>query len=545
MKNFVERVLLPSVPYAALVAIAAIWAATTVSAPPQIVPSADGGNVASIVAAHLYPDRFTTDPVFSNPSNYQFYQTLMIQAVEVVARLTGDIGTAYMWMGPPLVLLQMVGFFLLGRNLFGGRIWPFVLAVMSVPPVYIFAGELWGMLASPLTRATFAAVFPFLILAGLSMRQSWQILPVMLLCGASIYLHPVSAPSVALGVLTMMLFTKPLDQSWPRHFVWAIGGGLLFLVSAVPFGMGFVRTFASSETEEIARVLAETLRTNVGDQYYSVAVAVSQFIATVFLSAPLWILVIWIAAIVAPFVLLVHVREHRVLTMLALVFGLAAGTVAISLLDQTIAVLRGSHPLQIDLIRNLRFFVPVMLILLVWMLAKITEQRTARRWLSPALGTILIAAWWGHYPNPIVGQTALSRPTVVEEDRRLLSYLAALPVGSRILPLPYVANSEEVSMLALAIRYEALQPTSFLYKDMNFLSYSGSDEIVPWHTTMRALQSIDDGTASEDALKGVILATNTDYVLVHESASVYAKAATQSLDGNVQQFGKWELIDLN
>ncbi|CDP50635.1 hypothetical protein [Devosia sp. DBB001] len=543
MNANVSRYLVSLFPFVVFLAIAAIWTSLTLSGAPQIVPTADGGNVASIVAAQLYPDRFVDDPVFSNPQNFHFYQTLMIPAVAVLTRVTGDIGTAFMLMGLPLLFVQMVGFYLLGRTLFGGRLWPLVLAVTSVPPVYVFAGELWGMLSSPLTRSAFAAIFPFLMLAALRIRKSWHIAGVMLLCGVSIYIHPVSAPSVALGILAMMTVAKPLEVGWPEHLAWAVVGGLLFVACAIPFALGFVGTFAQSQSGEVARVLTETLRANVGGQYYSAVLAVEQFVVTVFLSAPVWILLVWVAALSAPFVLLARFHEKRVLLLLAFGVGLAIGSVGVSLLDQGVALLRGSHPIQIDLIRNIRFFVPLLLILLVWMLARWSELPSIRR-ASLLLGSLLACVWWLAYPNPIVGQNALSRPVVSVAEKQLLQHLAVLPAGSRVLPLPHLSSSEDVSLLALAVRYEALQPTAFLYKDMNFLSYSGSDSIAQWYGTAEALRALEDAPTA-GALSDIARETSAAYLLVHSSASEAMKAAAERVGKAASTFGEWTLLTVD
>lgn len=539
MTNKTNRVL-SALPYTLFFAIAAAWTVLTLSGAPQIVPTADGGNVASIVAAELHPDRFVDDPVFSQPQNFRFYQTLTIPAAAAIAHLTGDIGTAYMLLGLPMVLLQMVGFYLVGRKLFGRRFWPFVLAVVSIPPVYVFAGELWGMLASPLTRSAFSAAFPFLLLAALYADRPWKVWLVMALCGVSVYLHPVSAPSVAFGILTMIIFAKPPQTTWTRHLATAFLGGLIFIACAVPFALGFMGSFANSTSSEVAATLTETLRAGVGDQYYNAFLASALFVGTVF-GSPLWLLPVWCVAVAAPVILLFKYRESRVLLILAFAIGLGLATVCITLLDQGIALARASHPVQVDLIRNVRFFVPVLLILLCWLMAA-WSRRALIRPLPYLAGLALIGIWWLAYPNPIVGQNAFARPVTSQDDKRLLAFLSALPSGTRILPLPYISNSEEASLLALAIRYEALQPTTFLWKDMNFLAYSGSDSIVTWHDMAATLKAIDSGSSNPNALRNLLAKTSTRYVLVHRSSSQSTLSAVASIADEPETFGDWQLF---
>lgn len=545
---------LPAVlPYLIFVLVAIGWTLVVVSPEPQIIPNGDGGNVASIVAAQLHPDRFAEDRVFSRPQNFQFYITAMIPAVAGLTLLTGDIGTSYMMMSMPLILLQLVGFYLLGRELFGGRLWPVVLALISIPPVYVFSGELWGMLASALTRSAFAAVFPFLLLAGFRASRSWHVIPIMLACGATIYIHPVSAPSVALGIFVMLFAAKPPMTTWPRHTLWTFAGGCVFLLSIIPFALTSVRsaTGAGASQLEVAKTLADTLRANVGDQYYSAVLAIRQFAETIMGTGLSWVSALWVLGAAAPIVLWWQYREQRSLGLVFFALGLGLGSFGVALADQSLAQLRGVEPYQIDLIRNIRFFVPLLLIALVWWAAKASSStRPVPSALVPAFGVAVLIGWWMHFPTPFVSyarETLLRSPTVGfapgEDERRVIGYIATLPPSSRVLPLPHKSNSEEVGNVALAIRYAALQPIAYLFKDMNFLTYSASSELQSWSVATREL----DNAATDltgTALRSAIELTNANYLLIHDSASPALKKSAGQLGDDPITFGAWTLVPI-
>ncbi|HRO49497.1 MAG TPA: hypothetical protein PLW75_05110 [Hyphomicrobium sp.] len=472
--------------------IAAIWSVAAWTSAPQIVTTGDGGNVASIIAAKLHPERFEGDPVFADPENYAFYQTLLIPLTRALTAVTGDVGQAYMSLSGPLVLVQMIGFFLLGRRLFGGVLAPLLLALATIPPIFVLTGELWGMLSSPLTRSLYAAPLPYLLLAALAPYSHTRALALMALCGATVYVHPVSAPSVAFGILAMLFVAKPESESWPRHTGFITLCGSVFLAVALPFALTFAEAFptGSDSKAEATAVARELLRANVGPQYYDVTVALAEF------AQHFWLGLLGAAiALVA-----LRGRKLELIQILAFAAGVAAASIGVSFLDQTIAAWRGSDPVQIDLIRNIRFLVPVALILIFWALAKGMDRHL--HFAAPAIA--IMAGLWIVYPTPVgnaVGERFVTRHHPVHDwlgdAQAALRHLALLPPGANILPLPHEATSEGLELANLAVRYGAYQQVVFQTKDMNFLAYSSSDGIITWNETRRRLDAAAGATPEE------------------------------------------------
>src|SRR5690242_4324673 len=85
-----------------------LWLMKTWGPPPVVLTNGDAGNVASIVASSIYPERFVDDPVFSDANNFNFYWTISIPLTKCMSYFTQDIGQAYLLLMWPIVLAQLV-----------------------------------------------------------------------------------------------------------------------------------------------------------------------------------------------------------------------------------------------------------------------------------------------------------------------------------------------------------------------------------------------------------------------------------------------------
>ncbi len=536
------------------VLIAAFWQYQVLGPAPFVVPSGDGGNVGSIVAANLHPDRFDSDPVFSESANYDFYLTITRPWVRLNALLSGDIGQAYMLMQFPVLLLQMVGFFVLGRRLFGGTFWPVVLALISVPPIFIFNGELWGNLPAPLTRSVYGAVFPFLLLTALPPVSWWRPFLVMGLCGLAVYIHPVSAPSVAMALWLAMLAV--LGRSGGRFLVMILAG-LLFVALAIPFALMFLPSMTQIASPAISQ-MQEGSKAILGAQYYNVWIALDVAL-TGGGNNPSpnwgWLYLLWAAALLFVLGIVRPLRWRRSRTFFLLLFvGILLSSAGVAWFDQGVSRLIGRAPFQIDIIRNLRFVIPMLLVGLVWLFAEL-QQRFGKdgvlRYALFAPGIVLVAVWWLTFPNPVVAayedwRAPGSHDAALQDQqdfRALIIRLREAPPGSVVLPLP--AEAFEVD--ALAVRYGALQPLLYLQKDLNFLLYSASRNLELWANLKEQIKGLEnrDQTSIESVIRDLRSKQGLRFLLVDSQKETEAlAAASKALAVETIASGTWRLYRL-
>jgi len=509
--------------------LAATWTWIVWGPAPQVVPNADGGNVASMAAGWLERSRFAQDPVLGTPDTSLFYMALTVPVTMLLGRVLGDIGSGYIVQAAPLIFAQLVGFHLLGLRLFGRSGLAAALALLTIPPVLVFPGELWGMLAAPLTRAYAAAALPWILLLMLGRGGGERASPwiVMAACGATVYLHPVSAPGLAAGCWLALVADRPQGMGWALHAHRMALATLVFVALALPFTLVYMRLLPGTSPEALgdAATVAASLRAAADALYFDVGLVVQ---ALVHDSAggrwPVW-LVGAIAMIAVPWL---DASARRLVRMIScFVAGIILSSLGLATLDQAIAATTGGSPVQLDLVRNIRFVVPILLLLCVWLAATAFERTPGSlRRMAMMLGVwVFVAFWWALHPTPISQWISAplgfsSAPQAREAEARLLVRLSQLPPESRILPIAASRHSyRPIELLGLAVRYAAFQPVVYLEKDGNLLSYSGSRGAVQWLRTRPDAMALREAHPpdSNAILARMIERLRPDYLVVHET----------------------------
>jgi len=543
--------------YATFLIVTVIWMTRIWTSSPLILDLGDPGNVASIAAGWLFRDRFAGDPVLQDSIHSAFYLALSVPFTMVASKITGDVGQAYVLLAVPTLLLQMCGFYLLGRRLFIHKGWAALLALLSVPPVYVFSGELWGNLGMPLTRAVFGALLPFVMLAGLSNIRlaAYRPFVAMLLCGVGIYIHPVSAPSVAFACWFGILLTRPVGESWRGYAIKMIGAGALFCVVALPFAFSFFSVFPTTSSADSAHLAVKALHRAAGEQFFQAGGVARSVLVDISWG---WRWVVWIVGIGALFALpLRHpASRHDVRFLAAFLAGVIFASLGLSWVDQTLAAHFGREPLQIDLVRNVRFVVPLLLVTAVyWMAMEFRESRQAsiRASALAAIGVIFLLSWIYQHPTPptLALNEKLSGevPSISmnESDQRVLSLISQLPGGSVILPLPAMGADTKIELVGLAVRYAAKQPVAFLGKDLNLLSYSSSPRVAEWLAAEADLRRLDDPNMEDldSALARVVKLYQVSHLLLHTPSTPSRWfPLVKKLARTVAESGDWTLLEI-
>lgn len=531
------------------------WLLLNANGQPTIVAHTDGGNISAWISGRIYPQRFATDFLLSDPSNTAFYESIFVAAVDALGRFTGDIGRAYLYLDFPIVCLQLVGFYFLGRVMTGSRLAGLVLVMMINVPIWIWGfNDLLGTYIVPLTRTAYEAVLPFLIMAFMAFAGRGRNIPFLfVLCGLSFYVHPVSAPAVSAGLLLACFSLRPVEEPFTRRLAYLFGGGLIFLAIAAPFAFSFLRSFSGGFTEtftdpQLATALEE-FRKITGPMYYDALLAGRMLLADMSKAWPVWIIG-FLGLMVLP---IVDPEKRRVCTFLLLfLFGCIMASIGMCLVDQTIAKHLGRDPFQIDLIRGLRFVLLPLLLGFVLVLAKV-EEIIRRRFRSPsaALATSIIAisvvyGWWSIYPHRVGSIAGLAQmpqwtqPASSDASAMMLA-LKERPVDGTILPIG-------IPTVGLAVRYAGLQPVAFIPNDANALFYSGSKARVKWHVLNELNQLLQKGQQPEAsaALVQLLTESGAGYILLEDSVlDPTLELQIRQMAVVAERKGEWTLWKLN
>jgi hypothetical protein len=544
-------------PLVALVALAGLetWLLLASGGSPTIVESTDGGNISSWVAGRLYPDRLSSDFLLGDESNTSFYVSVLLTSVRLLAAVTDDIGRAYLWTYLPILALQLSGFYLLGHRVTGSRLWGAVLALSTNASIWIWGhNELFGSYFLPLTRTSYDAILPFLLLLFWSYGREASRLPLLFgLCGLTIYVHPVSAPTAAAGFWLASLAFWTDRESPYRRFGFMFAGAFIFILAALPFGLSFFSSFSgglqTGKEEQAVATALEAFRKANGAIFYDAALAFVEFLRGT--GQQVW--PIWLIGLAGLTVVPLINRQRGRLCMFFLLFlaGCLLGSVGVCLLDQTVASTLGRSPFQLDLIRGLRLVVVPLLVGFVLALSEL-EKVLRQRWrpdivnaAAISVAVLFVGKWWTEFPNRLGSLIGLApMPAEARENEPdasdMMRYLRVRPVDGLILPIG-------TSTASLGVRYAGLQPLAFISNDVNALFYSGSAKRAEWYELNQLRLALNKpGTGAYNAFKQLATRSQARYALL-ETTAVDKMLGERILKSGrlVKQLGNWLLIDIN
>ncbi len=490
---------------------------------PYVYLKHDASNYAAIAAALDHPEHFAGDAAFDDPEKIRSYLTIHVPMLRLLARVVGDYGTAFIILLPIHVFLQALGFYVLGRVLFASRYWAALLAIINLAPIWLGFGTYWGIDTDALPRFTFQALLPFLLAAALRWREEPLRWPwIMVGVGLLIYVHPIGAPGWGFALWFSLFFARPPQLTPRRHVLYLFLLGMLFLLICAPFLLKFLDNTqntalsgtAGPEYEEVSSHLHKMF----GVEYLDIPNGLRRFVRR-------WSqykLLLWlVAAAGVIFLARASPRDRQRLGMVVdWVSGLGLIFVIVPYALQEICRARGILPIEMELIRGIRFLVPLMLLFCLWPLAAAERlyKPPAGWWWARTAGALLVGLWLFWHP-PIGFGNRLenwhSRSAVLPEERS--ERLEALDAVRRLTPLRSRILAQELQM---ELRYYALRPLVYAAHDKGPLIYSDLQGFLRWselYWEMRDIETIKTPLARYAALCGVGARLDADYLLLrHE-----------------------------
>lgn len=476
---------------------------------PIVLLSGDASNIASYAAARNDPQLFTGDPALGDSNAAGVYATLHIPLLQAVAAAAGDYGLAFTWLLLPHIFLHLLGYYILGRALFKSRLWAFVFAWLSAMMVIdVGLGEFWGLWRDALPRFTFQALLPYLLTLALHWKDTPTRWPwLMLLAGALVYAHPISAPTWGFAIWLGLWLCLPPAWTWRRRILTMLSLGILFVLMLMPFAVNYFSYQASSQPADLAAVRA------ILEKYYPADLlnppaALAAFVLA--MSKNLLIPVALLGLAAAWFLL----RGQRQALKLVLIWaaGIAAVTLLIPSLERLIEQALHILPLETELTRGIRYFVPLLLIFWVWPFAlfipRLNQPAAARVFM--ALG-LLLALFWSATHNPdgrrlLAAVSCLARGQLVcETDRQTDGMLLAL--RDQTPPGTCVFNFNEdprFNSNTLMVRYAALRPMVYTIRDHGILSYANRAALPTWLNTTLQVEELQTLTSAALRLERLI-----------------------------------------
>gem|GEM_PF-642176 len=488
---------------------------------PLLILSGDAGNITSFAAAQARPELFIGDPVLGENGLTGFYAAVQIPIIKALAPLAnGDFAWAYTWLVGPHVFFQLLGFYILGRQLLRSRFWALIFALLTAMPFLdVGVGEMWGIWRDALPRITFQTVLPYLLALVVAWRGQPRRWPwLMIAAGLMVFLHSVSTPAWGLAIWLGLWVYHPLEWKWPKRLGVMFALGLLFLLALSPFALNFLSyqaRGASPDTDLVNYVI----RTYLPENLLNIPAAFAQFLlaASRSLLLPL--------ALLGGFLLWRFGRPERRLLGMVLLWGagLFLAAVALPFGERQVEAALRIAPVDTELVRALRYFVPWLLIFWVWPLAELTPRLANPRARQAALlsGILLLAGWSAtHTPEARKMLEALTCLTqcqwVCVGPRDSADFIVALrsqtPPGARI----FNFNQDDRSTSnALSIRYQALRPMVYTVRDAGLFIYANRSAFKDWLNATQqvdGIQALADPAQRIDHLVPLAQAFHADYL---------------------------------
>lgn len=489
---------------------------------PVVILTGDGGNIASYAAAMDHPDWFKADPVLGDSNNIGIYATIHIPLISALARQTGDYGLAYAWLVLPETFLQLLGFYVLGRVLFKNRFWAFLLAfITAMTVINIGLGEIWGVWQDALPRVTFQSLLPFLLALVLVWKDRpgrWPWL--MVFVGLLVYVHPISAPAWGFAIWLSLWLLQPKSWGWQRRFLVMAGLGVLFLAAIAPFAINYFSYQARGEVVDYSTVMA-VLQAYSPANLLNAPAALGNFLWNMTRSL---LIPVALVGFVATW-LLKKSDCMPVKVVLVWMTGIFIISILIPFTERMVEQHFHILPLETELVRCIRYLVPLFLSFWLWPLAE-----AAPRFVNPqarravfALGIVLFG-FWGATNRPAV-RDMLQAVSCFSKAR--LVCVSDRPIDDLIITLRTQTQPGEGVLFfnedtaytsqTLSVRYSAMRPLVYTSRDSGILGYSNRSALPTWLAITKQVETIRGMTAPQerlDCLVPLAESLNASYLVI-------------------------------
>jgi hypothetical protein len=342
------------------------------------------------------------------------------------------------------------------------------------------------------------------------------------------------------------------EQPWRKKFRSLFFGGILLGLVILPFAMNYLSSteFGSRDLANYNYIL-NIMRRRFIPGFLDLKTGFQGFINTAITSH--WVnILVWAIFVFIVIMCAIHfrrvVRDCYTMTLIVWWVGVLLVSVIIPLMDHMVTTLLERFPVEVDLIRGLRYAIPLVLLSCFYFLLRIQDghiklkgsKKIPFRPLATLMAIALCVLWavrydllgnlafvqtancWGN------GQLICDVPDEELIDQRIDALNAIrefTPQGSGILG----TDSTD-----LAIRYYAQRPLIYSYKDGGAFIYANHNSLMQWYEQFELMNEIEktrqDRKLYLDGLIDFAVDNQVDFILLYKAGSW----ADDYLPGNVE-----------
>jgi hypothetical protein len=295
----------------------------------------------------------------------------------------------------------------------------------------------------------------------------------------------------------------PAGWSWLRRVGLMLGLGLVFLIVITPFAVNYLRYYqhgAPGNFDQIWAILAAHFSVEIPQK-------LGEFLGILWSQG----LLVW--GLAGFGLAWLFCKQDRPALRLALVWlgGILLVSGLVPLVEYQVEKAFYLLPFETELVRGVRYSVPILLVFGLWPLARLNlrwPQRSVKVGAAVA-GLLLVSGWVAIHPPQI---NALSQSLqcfgegqlVCSPERMVDMFLVAVqktPRGACIFPF---AQSSESSAPMQIIRYTGLRPITFSNQDTGLLGYANPAALLRWNEISNEINRLSDQKDPTVLLSGAI-----------------------------------------
>lgn len=467
----------------------------------------DLGVYASFAAAQDAPELFMEDPFLSNEKNINSYNMIYVPLVKKLQYVFGNYGTACVFLLPFAIFIHLTGYYVLGVSIFKNP-WAGLLVslLLSTPVLTLY--DYWGIILDALPRFLYQAMLPFLLALSILHGRDLKWWPVILGgIGVLNYVHPLSTPSWTVAVMLALWVSAPKLGFWKKTRMVGLSIIVLLLVLS-PFVVNYVKSTLIETSnaigyDETMAILQSHVVTMESSSPVSALVAF--FRGRRGMDFDLTWFLVWLLGMAGIGFGLIWCRDSddnaHARQIGAWLTGILVVSGFIPVLERILFAYLQRIPPEFEILRTLRYLTPLILLAAFYALwlAKDHFQKltpTLSTYLFVGASVVLLVAW-GMSSEPmrdmaygILKQNVscwLQGKIVCPLPQSSMDFIEAMdaireqtPVGARIF-----SEGQEV-----AIRYYALRPLVFTYKDGSPLAYTDQEQLLTWNEQFERMDKL-------------------------------------------------------
>ncbi len=488
---------------------------------PDVILGSDAANIASMAVSLNHPDLFENDFFLQNPDNFKIYLQIHVVIIRLLGDLLNNYSLPFVIILGPTVFLTLIGNYWLGRTVLNNRFWAMLFVVFNSIPVYLLF-ENWGLAEDSVPRTFMQATLPFLLALIWIWKDSPKKWPVIaILTGLLTYIHAVGTPTIMAMVILSLIWMMP--NTWPLKKKLLIGFVLSLIMIIV--GSIFIINYLSIKQQVLPfdyETITKLYRTYFPPNILDVKTSLGLLLKFYWES---WILPI---GLVGLFILWFCQDNSRRLTrlMIAWLVGIAIVSILIPYVERIIEAYLRIFPIETELIRGTRFFVPVLGMISLASLSHVFNliKFKSIKIILVIFGIIFIGHYFSYRSTNLLSfektRACISQGKFLcTEKSDLQNLLTAIDERTPTKSSIYYANDSH-DTLPLAVRYISHRSLVYSWKDRG-MGFSHPGKMLEWHEIFSQIDQYSTSTEwyleHPETFIEFIQKLDADYFVLHKN----------------------------